>query len=199
MSEMSAPERFHLLFVCTANICRSPIAAELARVKIKAGTTEADARRLVVGSAGTHGHEGAPMDPGAAEVLRPYGSRTTHFSARGVTPPLVAAADLVLTAERRHRKEVVALWPRAHARVFTLTEFARLSGHVERLPREDVIARAAALVRAVARLRGRVPPQPGEEDIADPHLGPIEGYRACGETIERALERPLLLILRGSA
>ncbi|GAA0351156.1 hypothetical protein NE235_23635 [Actinoallomurus spadix] len=190
----TGPERFQLLFVCTANICRSPMAAELTRLRCEAAARSGD---VIVGSAGTHGHDGAGIDPGAAAVLRLRGGRTTGFSARTLTESLLAAADLVLTAERRHRAAAAALHPRSHARVFTILEFARLTRQVppDRLSGESVAARARSLVREAARMRGTCPPGPPDEDIADPYRGPAEGYHACAAAIEEGLDLPLRRIL----
>jgi protein-tyrosine phosphatase len=190
------PEQFRLLFVCTANICRSPIAAELTRLKIRAAA-RSDAQHILVGSAGTHGHDGAAMDPRAVAVLHSLGGHTVGFSARTVTVPLMAAADLVLTAQRQHRAAVVALHPRSHTKVFTMLEFARLAHHVDsgRLPRDGIVPRALSLVREAARLRGVCPPASTDNDIADPYGRPIKDYRACAAVIEKALDRPLRLIL----
>jgi low molecular weight protein-tyrosine phosphatase len=187
-------EQFHLLFVCTANICRSPIAAELTRRKIRAAARH-DARQVMVSSAGVRGHEGAGMDPRAVTALRVLGARPApDFSARALTVPL-AGADLVLTAQRAHRAAVVALHPRAHRSAFTIVEFARLVEHVAaaRLPAGDVVRRARVLVQEAARLRGLIPPT-AADDIADPYGEPLEAYLTCAKTIEAALDGPLRVI-----
>jgi protein-tyrosine phosphatase len=190
------PQQFHLLFVCTANICRSPMAAELTRLRLRAAA-RSDEEDIVVSSAGTHGHDGADMDLRAAAVLRSLGGQTIGFSARTVSVPLLTAADLVLTAERRHRAAAAALHPRSHAKMFTILEFARLTRQVApgRLSGEDVVPRARSLVREAARMRGMCPPGPSDEDIADPYQGPAEDYRACAAAIGRALDLPLRHIL----
>src|SRR4051794_10178302 len=108
----SGPKEVRLLFVCTANICRSPMAAGPPRLRLRAAALSAE-EDIRGSSAGTHGHEGADMDPEAAAVLRSLGGRTMGFSARTVTVPLLATADLVLTAERRHRAAAAALYPRS--------------------------------------------------------------------------------------
>jgi protein-tyrosine phosphatase len=188
--------KFRLLFVCTANICRSPIAAELALLRIGAAVRP-DAVDVVVGSAGVQGHAGAAMDPRADTVLRSLGARPAGFVSRLLTVPLAAEADLVLTAQRLHRAAVVALHPRSHAKVFTILEFSRLVQHVDpdRLPGDGVVPRARSLVGAAARLRGVIPPAATDDDIADPFGRPAEHYRACAAVIGVALDRPLGLIL----
>ncbi|MCO5969988.1 arsenate reductase/protein-tyrosine-phosphatase family protein [Actinoallomurus soli] len=195
------PDRFHLLFVCTANICRSPIAAELTRRRIRAAGPPAD-RCLLVSSAGTHGHDGAAMDPRAEALLRSLGVRPAGFSARTVTAALVATADLVLTAERRHLEAVVALCPEAHARAFTILEFARLAGRVDpgRVIGACAVSRAVSLVREAVLMRGMTPPgAPGADDIADPHRRTDEDYHVCATTIDGALHLPLRSILSAPA
>lgn len=191
------PDRFHLLFVCTANICRSPIAAELARLRIRAAGPLAEPR-LLVSSAGTLGRDGAAMDPRADALLRSLGVRPAAFSARTVTAALVATADLVLTAERRHLEAVVELRPGSHSRTFTILEFARLVDRLDprRITGACVVSRAVSLVREAALTRGTTPPAlPGADDIPDPHRRTDEEYRACAATIERALRRPFRSIL----
>ncbi|GAA4604530.1 protein-tyrosine-phosphatase [Actinoallomurus liliacearum] len=191
------PERFHLLFVCTANICRSPIAAELTRLKIRT-TGRSDGSRLAVSSAGTRGRDGAAMDPRAVALLRSLGGDTAGFSARAVTAAVAATADLVLTAERRHLEAVVACRPASHSRVFTILEFARLVDRLDagRLTGTCVVSRAVSLVREAARTRGLTPPgAAGADDIPDPYQRSDGEYRACATAIDRALDRPLRYIL----
>jgi protein-tyrosine phosphatase len=190
-------ERFRLLFVCTANICRSPIAAELTRLKLRSAARP-DAGQVVASSAGVRGYDGADMDPRALAALRSLGVLPTGFASRPLTRPLVTEADLILTAERRHRAAVVTLHPGSHATVFTIREFARLVRDVDpgRLPDNGVVTRAGALVREAARLRGFAPPRtPADDDIADPYGGSAADFHTCAAAIDVALNRPLRLIL----
>jgi protein-tyrosine-phosphatase len=95
----------HLLFVCTGNTCRSPIAAAIA-------TEVADERGLAdleIGSAGTSAAEGQPASDGAVLVgLERQLDLTTH-RARQLTPELVHAADLILVMGPHHLERVEAL------------------------------------------------------------------------------------------
>jgi low molecular weight protein-tyrosine phosphatase len=194
------PARFRLLFVCTANICRSPMAAELAGLRVRSAAGPDAARRIVADSAGIHGFDGAGMDPRALAALRSLGALPTGFASRRLTAALVAEADLILTAERHHRAAAVALRPRAHATAFTILEFARLVRDVDPggLPDDGVVARARALVRETAQLRGCAPPaaEPADDDITDPFGGPAEEFHTCAAIIDAALDRSLGLILR---
>ena len=65
-----------ILFVCTANICRSPMAEQLLLTVLG---DDADAARYRVTSAGTHGYNGQEMDPLAAAELHRLGGDATNF------------------------------------------------------------------------------------------------------------------------
>ena len=72
-------------------------------------------------------------------------------------------ADLVLTAERAHRDQIIELVPTVYRKVFTLKEFVRLRPWVKEIGPVEVVAGAAA-----ARTRpGAVPLE--EDDVPDPY------------------------------
>ena len=152
---------FSILFVCTGNICRSPLAERLLHARL--GAAVGDGRgSFVIGSAGTHGWEGSAMDPTAAAQLVRLGGDPTGFRGRQLTAELIAAADLVLTATRAHRRVVLGELPEALRRTFTMCEFAHLvDGSV---PTTDT---AAALVAWAASRRGSATLD--DYDVADPY------------------------------
>jgi protein-tyrosine phosphatase len=175
-----------LLFVCHANLCRSPMAERLARV-LGAG-------RVEVTSAGTHARPGLPMHEFAESTLYELGADPTGFTSRPVDPAMVAEADLVLTADRRQRSICADLVPAAVRRTFTIRQFGRLAAAVLDA---GLAAGPETLLRAVAAVRADLPPVPGEEDdLADPVLGTREDFLACARQITRALEPTLALIAR---
>jgi protein-tyrosine phosphatase len=185
--------------VCTGNICRSPIAERMTRQGL-AWRLGDEARRFVVDSAGTWGHEGAPMEPHAAQTLLTYGGDPEGFRGRELLHEHVEAADIVLTAAREHREHVLALEPGAIRRVFTLKEFTRLAGAVDdsRLPAYDIVERSRALVREAATLRRRVRARrPADDDVADPYGAPMYAYRTCAAEIAAALG-PILTTMAGT-
>lgn len=153
---------FHVLTVCTGNICRSPLVERL----LAQGFAGAD---VEVSSGGTRAMVGDPMQMQSQEILEGYGGDATGFVARLLTPELVADADLVLALTRRHRSEVVQLHPRATRYTFTLRELARLVPG-EPLPGETPGERLRALVPLAASRRGLVPvDDPADDDIVDPY------------------------------
>ncbi|HZW11562.1 MAG TPA: low molecular weight protein-tyrosine-phosphatase [Noviherbaspirillum sp.] len=83
-----------VLFVCTANICRSPTAEAVMRKYVQEAGLHG---RVFVDSAGTHDfHIGAPPDPRAQAAARRRGYDLTALRARQVTPEDFEKFDLVL-------------------------------------------------------------------------------------------------------
>jgi sulfate adenylyltransferase len=117
----SAP--LSVLFVCTANICRSPY------MELRAATLldPDNPATLELASAGTHGFRDRGVDRTMADVLSDRGvsaDRIAAFLSRPLSKELVEAADLVLTAESSHRAFVLEEAPSAFRKVFTLGQFA---------------------------------------------------------------------------
>nr|WP_241729015.1 adenylyl-sulfate kinase [Nocardioides zeae] len=156
-----------VLVVCTANICRSPY-LQLA-LQAAAGET------VEVTSAGTHGFVDKEMDAEMAAQARARGLDPVGFRSRPLTRDLVAGADLVLTAEARHRAFVLEEHPAAFKKVFTVGQFAR---GVAGLPD------GTAPREAVARLAASRPSAEGV-DIADPYRRGPAAAEACADHIDR--------------
>lgn len=106
-----------ILVVCSANVCRSP----LAELLLKQGLSEQQVR---VESAGVHAQAGAEICPFVAELRTDsvWGEGVRAHRSRPVTVELLAEATLVLTAARDLRSEVVRMHPEIRDQVFTLRE-----------------------------------------------------------------------------
>lgn len=181
---------FHVLHICTGNICRSPMAEALTRL----GATQRGLSGLEVSSAGTWGHDGAPMEPHALSTLEEYDVDGQAFRARELAAEHVAGADLVLGATREHRAAAVVLQPRAASRTFTLREFARLVTALDlsELPVGDLRERGLVLVRLAASQRSLVrTDRPSDDDLSDPYHAPASQFVRCAGLIEQALRAPL--------
>jgi protein-tyrosine phosphatase len=110
-----------LLFVCTGNTCRSPMAEGITRRLAEArGMTD-----LEVGSAGTSAWEGAPASDGALLVAMEEGVDLNGHRARVLSRDLVAAADLILVMSGHHRDRAHALG--GEGRTHLLTDYAARS------------------------------------------------------------------------
>jgi protein-tyrosine phosphatase len=108
-----------ILIVCTANICRSPMAAALLRQRIAALGLDGQIR---VQSAGVWAAGGEPASPAAVEVLAKKGVALGDHRSQPVTPALLEQADIVLVMEEVHRRSLFYLTPQHLRKVFLLSE-----------------------------------------------------------------------------
>ncbi|MEU1072449.1 protein-tyrosine-phosphatase [Streptomyces sp. NPDC005878] len=195
---------FRILHVSTGNVCRSPITERLTRHALYDRLGDPYTGGLIVESAGTWGHEGAPMEANAAAVLADFGADASGFTGRELLDEHVITADLVLTATRDHRAQVISMGHSAGLRTFTLKEFTRLVRAIDptTLPDPDeagMVERARALVRAAAALRGwLLAPSAEADEVNDPYGAPITFFRSIGDEINTALE-PVVTALTGVA
>jgi protein-tyrosine phosphatase len=190
-----------VLFVCHANLCRSPMAerlAELALLQRLAGPVPtrdaapppADTGGLVFASAGTHAMAGNPMHRHSVRTLFEYGASRRPFASRQVDGALLTGAGLVLTANRAQRAHCVGLVPATVRRTFTLREFARLCGAVNPawLPEASPAARMRRLVDAASAARAAFQPTAArDDDVADPVGHDLPAFLACAATMWAAL------------
>ena len=105
-----------MLFVCTANICRSAYAAAYARGRSD-GT-------IHFSSAGTHALVGQEMDPPMAAHLKQAGLDTTHRS-RQLNRSVASHADLIITLTGEQRDYILDEWPELARRTFVIGQATR--------------------------------------------------------------------------
>lgn len=118
----------HITVVCTANLCRSPYMEARLREELRSVTSAP----LTVGSAGTRARAGEGMASETLSLLTRRGlPAVSEFQARQLTAALVADSDLLLTANREQRAQVLEISPLALRRAFTLREFAALIDGVQ--------------------------------------------------------------------
>ena len=111
-----------ILFVCTGNICRSPMAAGLLRHMLPPERRSA----FHVHSAGTHGLDGEPAAPFAVQAAAARGIDISRHRARSLDPEMVRQADCILVMEPFHRDIVVRALPaEAGRRVQLLADFEK--------------------------------------------------------------------------
>lgn len=109
-----------VLFVCTGNTCRSPMAELLMRDNLakalKCTLDELEGRGVVVVSAGIAAAPGCPPTPEAVQVMGEQGLDLSRHEAQPLTEQLVRHADLILAMTQSHMQSIVERWPNAAAR-----------------------------------------------------------------------------------
>ncbi|WP_281182526.1 low molecular weight protein-tyrosine-phosphatase [Nocardia miyunensis] len=103
--DISTPSALHVTFICTGNICRSPMAEKIFVANVeRAGLAD----RVRVSSAGTTPwHAGSDADPRTTAVLARHGYPTGHVAA--MIGPDHLSADLVIALDSQHDRELTRL------------------------------------------------------------------------------------------
>jgi low molecular weight protein-tyrosine phosphatase len=176
---------FAVLFVCTGNICRSPVAEAIARRELARYPGAA----LRVSSAGSHALEGSPAASRMLLAASTRGVDLQRHYARELTRRRVRAAGLILCMAEEHRPLVLAYERAAARRTFVLAAFARAASQWEWLAKSP-----AELVDLAAEHAGRTLPG---DDIEDPLGHPPDAYAACAERLD-TLVTPVMTALARS-
>jgi protein-tyrosine-phosphatase len=185
---VTGDDAVRILVVCTANQCRSPMAASLLAHR-------ADAARLpvVVTSAGVSASAGMPATAPTVDAARKLGVDLSAHLSTPLVPRLVTDADLVIGLERRHVQEIVLHEPSAFPRTYTLKELVRRGTEIGgRAPGEPV----ANWLHRVHQ--GRRPTDllgaSRDDDVADPTGSRATDHRTTAEELDRLVTETLRLL-----
>ena len=179
-----------ILVVCTANVCRSPVAERLLAQRLETKGIDAEVR-----SAGTHGgHHRVHKD--TIRAAREVDVGLTDHESRRLSAELIEhdGADLVITMTREHLREVVAMAPQAWPRTFTLKELVRRGSGVGISDGAiaDWLSAAGADRRAADLMMPSV-----DDDLIDPYGGPYQGHVAMVHEVNDLTTRLAGLIPNG--
>lgn len=109
-----------VLFVCTGNTCRSPMAELLMRdtlaKSLKCSFEQLDELGVVVMSAGIAAAPGCPPTSEAVQVMREHHLNLSPHEAQPLTEQLVRHSDLILAMTQSHLQSIVERWPEAASR-----------------------------------------------------------------------------------
>lgn len=183
-------EPFRLLFVCTANRCRSPMAEYLARQSLARRQIDA-----VVVSAGRMGGRFAASN-GAVAAMSKRGLDLRGHTSAAVDPDTLAHADLILVMERAHLADVYQARSDSVTHSFTLGEFPDL---LETAATESVQAGVDPIQRARQRIAlandardpNRILIDDDSTDVSDPMGRWNVHYRRTANQLERLIESTL--------
>src|SRR5262245_1722907 len=109
----------HIVFMCTANICRSPVAQVLFADWLRRQGLGSNWR---VSSAGTWAEPGAAASTYSRQLMAEAGLDLEHHSAQRADADLLAGADLVLCMTASQREGLQLEFPRYANRIYLLTE-----------------------------------------------------------------------------
>jgi protein-tyrosine-phosphatase len=111
-----------VMFVCTGNVCRSPMAEHLLRRRLPPDSG------WEVCSAGTSAGFGMPASGFAVSVLREKQIDLSTHQSRPLTRELVDAASLIVVMTAGHRDFIRAVYPDALEKIFLLKSFDPIGG-----------------------------------------------------------------------
>ena len=183
-----------VLFVCTGNTCRSPMAEGFFRLFAEENGLEVEVR-----SAGISAVEGMQISTNAAVILRDKGA-TPAVTSREISADLAEWSDLILTMTTSHKQQLIQQFPSAIDKTFTLKEFAwndpitRAKFEArEQLISELQIKQALkqpitdAEKRQLKELEEGLP----DMDILDPFGRHLAVYRDCANEIEASVKKAI--------
>ncbi len=183
-----------LLFLCSGNTCRSPLAVAAWRALVPElalqWKTEAAVGALLAldrvqpESAGLCARNGSRAAPHALTIAREWGTSLDDHRARLLMPQIAREADLILTMTGDQAELVREHFEIAPRQVRVLGSYAPANGAVEEAARLDPLwghrPGTPWAGDLIAQMGGR-------HDILDPFGGSHEAYQACGAQIRRCI------------
>ena len=116
--------RTTILYVCSGNTCRSPMAEALTRQmlaeKLKVSELDLEKKGIIVTSAGSFAMPGARATPQAVDAVRDVGADLSRHRSKPLSVELIHQADVIYTMGRSHAMAVMALVPSSAEKVSTL-------------------------------------------------------------------------------
>ncbi len=141
-------KKYTILFVCSGNSCRTPMAEGLMKTKIPEELKD----RVEVVSAGTLRINGNPATYFAIQAAGDLGANIVEHRSQGISGELMRAADIVFCMARGHKDFLAAQYPEFKENVFLLRGFDRLPDKQFSEDVEDPIGRDLPEYQVCAQL-----------------------------------------------
>ena len=140
----------NILFVCTGNICRSPMAKVIFEDMITK-SPELTSAHIAVKSAGILNLDHHKASDEAVQLMRERGLDMTEHRSRHIDQDLIDWSDIILVMENEHRENISGQFPHVQKKVLMLSEFAGEKGDVP-----DPIDKEIETYRQCAELLSRL-------------------------------------------
>lgn len=181
-----------ILFVCTGNTCRSPIAEGMFRQMAKQAGLDIEVR-----SAGVSAMNNMEISDHSKQILASKGI-DDHIVSQALNAQLIKEADLILTMTMAHKRQVIERFNNAVDKVFNLKEYVEDDDKVKLLIAEkEKLATELQLKQSLSEeitederlklfdLERSMP----DYDVLDPIGGSLADYEMCATEIEASLHK----------
>ncbi len=118
------PESKQIIFVCTGNLCRSPMAEAMFRHMVQ------DIPGYTVSSAGVCAAGGEFPSLETLEILTARGISTDGLVSKPLTKALIKRATHIFTMTDMHRRSIVKMHPKSDRKTYLVTEFCEINGRI---------------------------------------------------------------------
>ena len=108
------------MFICTGNVCRSPMAKYYFNRKIKDQNLQG---KYIGLSCGIYAISGEKATDNAVEAMKDYGIDMSDHRATKIQDSQISECDLVFTLTNYHKNVVLKMYPKLTGKVYTLKEY----------------------------------------------------------------------------
>ena len=116
----------NILFVCTGNTCRSPMAEGYFKLLCE----QAGVSNYVVSSAGTCTYEGAPVAAHSVAALTEFGIDISNHTSLSLSHKVVDDADCIIAMSLNHKLQLSQYFPKSLAKTALLLEFVNKNDNI---------------------------------------------------------------------
>lgn len=169
----------NILFVCTGNVCRSPMAEGFVNRRAAEGGLPLQAR-----STGTNAFAGRPATWDARRIMTELETPIDELRTARTNAEHVRWADLIVGLSYEHVRDTIREFPEAEGRTLTLKEL------LEVLPKLPRIDDPRAWAAEATRLAAEMPPL-GDTDVEDPFGERRQAYQRVASEIRELTEELL--------